>query len=926
MTINNNSALPNAIPNANTKSTENTENPLILVDGSAYLYRAYHALPELSAPNGAPTGAIFGVLNMLHKLRASYPNSPFVVVFDAKGGSHRNVAYAEYKANRPPMPNSLQQQIEPLHACIKALGFTLLCIKNVEADDVLGTLALRFSAHYPVLICSSDKDMAQLVNDKVHLFDGIKNIKLNAAEVKAKFGVAPHLIIDFLALMGDSSDNIPGVSGIGSITAQKLLNDIGNLDAIYADLTKINHINLRGAKSVISKLAHEKQQAYLSRSLATIKTDVELNIELKDLVVKNPDTAQLQTLYTNLGFNKWLNDLDVNADNFASKLSFNQQIITTKTQFNLLLKQLQNSKIFSIYLVTSAADAHTACIVGIALAFNDDTNTGEAVYIPLRHSASDDFAQLDASYVLASLQPIFENPNLIKATSDGKFCANVLAHEHPAIQLNISFDNSITSYVLNPAAKHDLSYLANKYLNYQAITAESVIGKGAKQQSFAQIAIESCAKYANECAYLTLQVHNYLWNKLEESHTATKLVQQLELPLLHILAKIEQTGVLVDANLLNAHSLELASQMQTLENQAFELAGESFNLASPKQLGVILFDKLKLPAPKTTSTGQASTNESVLSELANNGHKIAQIILQHRSLSKLKNTYVDKLPKQINKQTGRIHTVYHQTGTNTGRLSSSDPNLQNIPIRTNEGRKIRQAFIAPSGYKILAADYSQIELRIMAHIAKDQALITAFNNGADIHQATAAEVFNIPFDQVSKDKRRYAKAINFGLIYGMSAFGLARELKITRLEALQYIDNYFTRYPQVASYMERTRQQVQNDGFVSTLFGRKLYIPGVKDSNKNVQQAALRAAINAPIQGSAADIIKYAMLKINNECSPNLDLKIIMQVHDELVFEVKNEHVKDALNLIKNCMTEVATLDVPLIVDIGIGDNLDDAH
>jgi len=910
-----------------------TQNPLILVDGSAYLYRAYHALPELNAPNGKPTGAIFGVLNMLHKLRATYPNSPFVVVFDAKGGSFRTEIDANYKANRPPMPDSLREQIEPLHACIKALGFTLLCVTNVEADDVLGTLALHFSEQYEILICTSDKDMAQLVNQRINLFDGIKNIKLDEHAVKEKYGVAPHLIIDFLALMGDSSDNIPGVSGIGSVTAQKLLNEIGNLDKIYADLTAINHINLRGAKSVISKLAHEKAQAYLSRKLATIKTDVVLNIAQEDLQVKNPDYAELTKLYTEFGFNKWLKELDLpnnnlpehslaNQLNQASNLNFNQQIITTKVQLNFLLNELKNSTIFAITLITNGENAHTACIVGIAASFAE-----ESVYIPLRHKDASEFVQLDAIEVLTALKPILENKNLIKVTHNGKYCANVLIHENVAINLIATFDVMLESYVLNPTTKHDLSYLAHKHLNYEATNVEDIIGKGVKALTFEQISIEQTAKYATEYAYLTLKLHHFLWHELKQQSNPAKLFQELEMPLMHVLAKIEQNGVLVDTKLLRAHSLELAEQLKLLETEAFKLAGESFNLASPKQLGVILYEKLNLKPQGKTSTGQASTNESALNELANLGYDLPQIILEHRSLSKLKGTYTDKLPNQIITRTGRIHTIYHQASTNTGRLSSSDPNLQNIPVRSSEGRKIREAFIAPNGYQILAADYSQIELRIMAHIANDTALIEAFNQGADIHQATAAEVFNLPINEITTAQRRYAKAINFGLIYGMSAFGLARELKISNFEAKQYIDNYFAKYPFVAKYMENTRNQAKNDGFVTTLFGRKLYIPGINAENKAVQQAALRAAINAPIQGTAADIIKYAMLNIDAEFAHNkLDCKMIMQVHDELVFEVKNEYAEQAINHIRTIMSKVTKLKVPLVVDIGIGNNFDNAH
>jgi len=907
--------------------------PLILVDGSAYLYRAYHAMPELSAPDGAPTGAIFGVLNMLHKLRKNYSNSPFALIFDAKGGSFRQELDANYKAHRKPMPDALKEQIAPLHACIKALGFKLLCVPNVEADDVIGTLAVQFKTQMPVLICSGDKDMAQLVDEQVSLYDGLKDVRLTASSVQEKFGVPPSLIIDFLALMGDKADNIPGVSGIGNITAQKLLNEIGNLDVIYQDLTLLNKLKLRGVKSVINKLAHEKSAAYLSRQLATIKTDVDLNINLADLTVQAPDIVELSSWYQKLGFNKWLRDLNTDqTTNNPTQIApqtpnlppFVYNTIFTEEEFNAWLNKLEKAEIFAFDLETTSLDAHQAQIVGIALAIADI-----AVYIPLTHSYPDAPKQLDATWVLSKLKPLLENPNKAKVAQNGKYDMNVFAHATPPIMVQgLAFDSMLESHLLNATAtKHDLDSLAAKYLNYQAISFADVAGKGAKQLNFSQVAITDAAKYAAEDAYLALHLHHHLWAKLSEHPAQAQLLQELEMPLVPVIAAIEQQGVLINRTLLEQQSSELGAKLEELQNEAFILAGEEFNLASPKQLGQILYQKLGLPIPSATNTGQASTNESALSELAANGHKLPQILLQYRTLSKLKSTYTDKLPQQINPNTGRIHTNYHQTGAATGRMSSSDPNLQNIPIRTPEGRKIRQAFIAPNGYKILAADYSQIELRVMAHMAGDEALIAAFAAGEDIHKATAAQVFNTPLAQVTNEQRRSAKAINFGLIYGMSAFGLARQLEISRNEAAQYIESYFAQYQQVAKYIENIRNQAKNNGFVSTLFGRKLHLPNINSSNRALQQGAIRAAINAPIQGTAADIIKRAMLTVFNWLkNENIDASIIMQVHDELVIEVKDADILTVSAGLKHHMSLAASLSVPLVVDIGIGLNWDEAH
>jgi len=907
-----------------TKSLQKSakECPLILVDGSAYLYRAYHALTDLTAPDGFPTGAIFGVINMLYKLQETYPNSPFAIVFDAKGDSFRKEIDANYKSHRKPMPDALKLQIKPLHACVKALGFNLLCVKNVEADDVIGTLAKKFEHHIPVLICSGDKDMAQLVNDNISLYDAFKNIYLDARAVKEKFGVKPELIVDFLALMGDSSDNIPGVSGIGSVSAQKLLNAIGDLDTIYQDLTVINDIDMRGTKSIITKLVHEKDKAYLSRQLATIKTDVELDLNLDDLYVKPTNLNELRSLYQQLGFNKWLRDLGANTTDYALP-AFSYRTVFTTADLTDIIYQIKQAKICAFDVETTSLDAHTAKLVGFSLATNN-----LAAYIPLAHDYPNAPKQLNSEQTLSSLQEILADPTIIKITHNGKYDANVLAHTRPNIKVqNINFDSMLESYVLNPSSQHDLDSLAAKHLGHTAVSFTDIAGKGSKQLTFNQIDIETAANYAAEDAYLTWHLHQHFWSLLQKDPDNLAVLQNIEMPLLPILAEIEQNGVLIDQHLLNKQSADLADKMTELTTIAYDLAECEFNLSSPKQLAEVLYDKLKLPIPAVTETGKASTNEKALHELANLGHKLPQIILQYRTLDKLKSTYTDKLPQQINQRTGRVHTSYHQAGTSTGRLSSANPNLQNIPVKTAEGRKIRQAFIAPQGYKIVAADYSQIELRVMAHIANDTALLDAFNAGEDIHQATAAQIFAINLDEVTKEQRRSAKAINFGLIYGMGAFGLAKQLAISNFEAKSYINNYFAKYAGVANYMENIRNQANQDGFVRTMFGRKIYIPNLKTTNNALKQAALRAAINAPIQGSAADIIKLAMLNVNTWLQNNdLDMRMIMQVHDELVFEVRNEHLEQAISGIKNCMANAANLRVPLTIDVGFGDNWDEAH
>ena len=908
--------------------------PLVLVDGSSYLYRAFHALPPLMTSTGKPTGAVKGVLNMLNSLRRQYPDSPFAVVFDAKGKTFRDELFEDYKSQRPPMPDDLRVQIEPLHASVRALGLPLLCVDGVEADDVIGTLARqRAAAGYPVVISTGDKDMAQLVDERITLVNTMSGTVLDVAGVKEKFGVGPECIIDFLALMGDKSDNIPGVPGVGEKTAVGLVAGIGGgLDLIYSNLEKIAELPIRGAKKLAEKLVEHKEMAYLSYQLATIKVDVELELRADALMPGEPDRPALMELYRELEFKNWLDDL-LREDKAAGvareipgeapQVEPEYETIFEWADFERWLDKLKAAELFAFDTETTSIHAQLAELVGVSLAVSPH----EAAYIPLCHSYMGVPEQLDRDRVLAALKPLLEDADKAKVAQHAKYDINVLAHYGIRVR-GVAFDTMLESYVLDSTAtRHDMDSLALKYLGQGTIRYEDIAGKGAKQLTFDQIALEQAGPYAAEDADVTLRLHQTLWARLAEQPSVASVLQDIEMPLVPVLADIERCGTLVDAQLLGIQSRELGEKMVALERQAFELAGEEFNLGSPKQLGVILYEKQGIPVISKTAKGQASTAEAVLAELAEQGYPLPQVIMQYRTVSKLKSTYTDRLPEQINPRTGRIHTSYHQAVTATGRLSSSDPNLQNIPIRSAEGRRIRQAFIAPAGYKLMAADYSQIELRIMAHLAQDEGLLHAFRHGLDVHKATAAEVFGVELDAVSADQRRSAKAINFGLIYGMSAFGLAKQIDVDRKQAQAYIDRYFTRYPGVLAYMERTRAQAGEQGYVETLFGRRLYLPEIHAKNQAMRKGAERTAINAPMQGTAADIIKRAMVRVDNWLRDSeLDARVVMQVHDELVLEVREDLVDQVSAGLKEHMAAAASLDVPLVVDVGVGNNWDEAH
>jgi DNA polymerase-1 len=919
--------------------------PLVLVDGSSYLYRAFHALPPLTTSKGLPTGAVKGVLNMLKSLRKQYPDSPFAVVFDAKGGTFRDDMYAEYKANRPSMPDDMRVQIEPLHQSVIALGFPLLCVEGVEADDVIGTLARSSAAaDRPVIISTGDKDMAQLVDGHITLVNTMTGSSMDVEGVKEKFGVAPEQIIDYLALMGDSSDNIPGVPGIGPKTASGLLVGVnGGLTELYAQLDIVPTLPIRGAKTLPAKLEEHKEMAFLSYQLATIKIDVPLDIGLDDLQMGKPDHDKLAELYTLLEFKSWFEDNQRDAkrsgqevtapvvEEVAAETELKYTTILTQVDFDLWLKKLNDAKLIAFDTETTGIDAQQAQLVGLSFA----VQANEAAYIPLTHSYMGVPDQLDRDTVLRALKPILEDPNKLKVGQHAKFDMNILANcaiggdQSCGITVQgIAFDTMLESYVLDSTAtRHDMDSLALKYLNHTTTSFQDIAGKGAKQLTFDQISLELAGPYAAEDADVTLRLHQTLQEKLKAIPSLSKVLSEIEMPLVPVLARIERQGALVDANLLGIQSVELGEKMVALEREAFAIAGEEFNLGSPKQLGVILYEKLGLPVLSKTAKGQASTAEAVLAELAEQDFPLPKVLMQYRSMSKLKSTYTDRLPEQINPRTGRIHTSYHQAVAATGRLSSSDPNLQNIPIRTAEGRRIRQAFVAPTGYKLLAADYSQIELRIMAHLAKDEGLLHAFRNDLDVHKATAAEVFGVELADVTTDQRRSAKAINFGLIYGMSAFGLAKQIGVDRKQSQAYIDRYFARYPGVLQYMERTRAQAAEQGFVETIFGRRLYLPEINAKNPALRKGAERTAINAPMQGTAADIIKKAMVAVDNWLtSSGLDAKVILQVHDELVLEVREDLVEKVREEIRIHMSDAAKLDVPLLVEVGVGNNWDEAH
>ncbi|MCO7515582.1 DNA polymerase I [Pseudomonas guariconensis] len=917
--------------------------PLVLVDGSSYLYRAFHALPPLTTSKGMPTGAVKGVLNMLKSLRKQYPDSLFAVVFDAKGGTFRDAMFAEYKANRPSMPDDLRVQIEPLHASVKALGYPLLCVEGVEADDVIGTLARSSAAlGRPVIISTGDKDMAQLVDGHITLVNTMTGSVLDVAGVHEKFGVGPEHIIDFLALMGDKVDNIPGVPGVGEKTAVGLLTGIGGgLCELYDNLDKVPALPIRGAKGLPAKLEEHRDAAFLSYELATIKIDVPLEIEVEALVCGEPDREALLALYTEMEFKSWIAEVQRDAAQAGEAIATAQEpvakaepkyeTILDQARFDHWLQRLRQAPLFAFDTETTSLDAQQARLVGLSFAIEPH----EAAYVPLTHDYEGAPAQLDRDEVLLALKPLLEDPGKAKVGQNAKYDINILANcaigGDPAqgIQMRgVAYDTMLESYVLDSTAtRHDMDSLALKYLDHSTIAFEDIAGRGAKQLTFNQIPLEKAGPYAAEDADITLRLHHALQARLAQTPSVQPVLMDIEMPLVPVLAKIERQGALVDAELLAVQSGELGVKMAELEREAFELAGEEFNLGSPKQLGVILYDKLGMPVLSKTAKGQASTAEAVLAELAEQDYPLPKVLMQYRSMSKLKSTYTDRLPEQINPRTGRIHTSYQQAVAATGRLSSSDPNLQNIPIRTAEGRRIRQAFIASPGYKLLAADYSQIELRIMAHLAKDEGLLHAFRNDLDVHRATAAEVFGVPLEQVTSDQRRSAKAINFGLIYGMSAFGLAKQIGVDRKQSQDYIDRYFARYPGVLAYMERTRAQAAEQGFVETLFGRRLYLPDINAKNPALRKGAERTAINAPMQGTAADIIKRAMVAVDNWLTDSgLDARVILQVHDELVLEVREDLVEQVREQIRPYMSNAAQLDVPLLVEVGIGSNWDEAH
>jgi DNA polymerase-1 len=898
--------------------------PIVLVDGSSYLYRAFHALPPLTNSSGQATGAVKGVISMLRRLCKDYPGSPVAVVFDAKGKTFRDEMFPEYKAQRPPMPDELREQVQPIHEIVRAMGLPLLCVEGVEADDVIGTLARQAAGKgMEVVISTGDKDMAQLVDDHITLVNTMTGTLLDASGVEEKFGIPPRLVIDLLALMGDKSDNIPGVPGVGEKTARALLQGLGGLDDIYQDLARVAQLSFRGAKTMGAKLEAEKDAAYMSYALATIKVDVELDLTPEQLHNAEPNREQLVDWYTRMEFRAWLEELlDSDEVELVEAMDVDYEIVTTDEALAAWLARLAEAELFAFDTETTSLNYMEAQIVGVSFALEP----GRAAYVPLAHDYLGAPEQLDREAVLAKLKPLLEDEAQAKVGQNLKYDANVLANYGITLR-GIRFDTMLESYVLDSTAtRHDMDSLALKYLGHKTIHFVDIAGKGAKQLTFNQIKLEEAGPYAAEDADITLRLHQTLYPRLQQEGELGAVLADIEIPLVPVLSRIERQGALISRELLLAQSAELGARLVELQGRAYELAGQEFNLGSPKQLGEILFTKLELPVTKKTPTGAPSTAEEVLAELALD-YPLPKLLLEYRSLSKLKSTYTDKLPEMINLRTGRVHTSYHQAVAATGRLSSSDPNLQNIPIRTEEGRRIRQAFIAPEGYRILAADYSQIELRIMAHLSGDEGLLKAFKEGLDVHRATAAEVFEIDLEEVSGDQRRKAKAINFGLIYGMSAFGLAKQLHLGRNEAQQYIERYFERYPGVQEYMDRTRALAKEQGYVETLFGRRLHLPEINARNKMRVQAAERTAINAPMQGTAADIIKRAMLEVDSWLrTEQPDARMIMQVHDELVFEVAQAEVDAIGGKICQLMSGAAELAVPLLVESGSGNNWDEAH
>ncbi|EGR1566766.1 DNA polymerase I [Vibrio parahaemolyticus] len=927
------------------------ENPLILIDGSSYLYRAFHAYPGTMSNGEIPTNAVYGVVNMLRSMMRQFASERIAVVFDAKGKTFRDEMYSEYKANRPPMPDDLRCQIEPLHNVIRAMGLPLICVPGVEADDVIGTLAYQASQQgMPVLISTGDKDMAQLVDDNITLINTMTNVVMDREGVVEKFGIPPELIIDYLALMGDKVDNIPGVPGVGDKTATALLQGIGGLTKLYENLDDIAALGFRGSKTMAKKLVDNKDNAMLSYELATIKLDVELEETPESLLKAEPNKDELIKLYGQLTFKSWLNELleggsgtveavelagsaqasssssSSHAETETSAVTIDRsqyETILDEASFNAWLEKLKAAELFAFDTETDSLDYMVANLVGLSFAIDE----GMAAYVPVAHDYLDAPEQLDRDWVLEQLKPILEDDAQAKVGQNLKYDASVLARYGIEMK-GIKYDTMLASYVYNSVGgKHDMDSLALRFLQHSCISFEQIAGKGKNQLTFNQIELEQASPYAAEDADVTLRLHNRLFANIEQDEKLKSVYEEIEMPLVPVLSRIERTGVLIDDMKLSAQSVEIAARLEELEQKAYEIAEQEFNMNSPKQLQAILFEKMGLPVVKKTPSGTPSTNEEVLQELALD-YPLPKLILEYRGLAKLKSTYTDKLPKMINPSTGRVHTSYHQAVTATGRLSSTDPNLQNIPIRNEEGRRIRQAFVAPAGYKILAVDYSQIELRIMAHLSGDQALLDAFRDGKDIHAATAAEIMGVSIDQVSSEQRRRAKAVNFGLIYGMSAFGLAKQLGIPRGEAQAYMDKYFERYPGVMQYMEDTRSAAADKGYVETIFGRRLHLPEIKSRNGMRRKAAERAAINAPMQGTAADIIKKAMLLVDQwiQEEGNGRVKLLMQVHDELVFEVEESSLSEIESKVQKLMESAAELKVPLVAEAGHGDNWDQAH
>ena len=923
--------------------------PFILVDGSSYLFRAFHGLPPLTNSKGQDTGAIYGVVNMLKSLIKQYNPTHMAVIFDAKGKTFRDDIYKEYKANRPPMPDELRSQIEPLHAIIKAMGLPVIVESGVEADDVIGTLAKHATEKgIDTLISTGDKDMAQLVNEHVTLINTMTNQLMDVEGVNTKFGIPPELVIDFLALKGDKVDNIPGVPGVGDKSAQALLNGIGGIDDIYKNRDKIADLSFRGSKSMAAKMQEYEEQARLSYTLATISIDLDLDYDVEALMPCQADNEQLRDLFAEYEFKRWhaeVSALIAGGDTSGANANTNEEksdsaeeseqsesveidkskyeTVLEEERFNAWVAKLEKAELIAFDTETTSLNYMDAELVGVSFCIEE----GEAAYVPVAHDYPDAPAQLSREFVLDALKPILESDTVIKVGQHIKYDKNVLANYD--ITLNgIGFDTMLESYVLNSTAqRHDMDSLALAYLGHKTIHFEEIAGKGAKQLTFNQISLEEAGPYAAEDADITLRLHNAIWTKLKEIPELKNLLIDVEVPLACVLSRMEQEGVLIDSQRLRQQSQDLATRIAELESEVHEEAGEPFNLGSTKQLQHVLFEKMSLPIIKKTPKGAPSTSEDVLQELALE-YPLPKKIMEYRGLTKLKNTYTDKLPKMINHRTGRVHTSYHQAVTATGRLSSTDPNLQNIPIRNEEGRRVRQAFVPREGNKFVAADYSQIELRIMAHLSGDKGLLDAFAHGKDIHKATASEVFGVPLDEVTTEQRRSAKAINFGLIYGMSAFGLSKQLNIPRNEAQKYMDLYFERYPGVLEYMDSTRESAKEKGYVETVFGRRLYLPDIKASNGARRKGAERAAINAPMQGTAADIIKMAMIKVDDWIRKNAsdDVTMMMQVHDELVFEIKEDKVETYVSTITALMESAATLNVPLVVEAGVGENWDEAH